>query len=254
MRAWEEAGLQAYAKDPRSKWWCGYQGQVNVVLDEFRGGVDISHLLRWFDRYPCTVETKGASRPLVAEKIWVTSNLDPRQWYPDLDEETVSALLRRLNITHFNYFFSLMAYGWLSGKRSKKGSWRRSFQRVGRNLRTAAFRYPLGMAGRLGGYYVGGPVGSAIGGYVADRYGYQPKKHWKRAKLTSNKIRMIGSNPPKHRFGSNPGNNYGSNPGHIIGSNPSGPIVVPSKGKKTMVRPIVHVPNRRYKFARKRVF
>jgi len=25
----------------------GYKGQKNVVLDEFRGGIDISHLLRW---------------------------------------------------------------------------------------------------------------------------------------------------------------------------------------------------------------
>lgn len=71
-------------------------------MDEFRGGIDVAHLLRWLDRYPCCVETKGSSRPLLARKIWITSNLDPRQWYPDLDEDTRAALLRRLNITHFN--------------------------------------------------------------------------------------------------------------------------------------------------------
>lgn len=38
-RAWDEAGLDAYPKDPRTKFWCGYQGQANVVLDEFRGGI-----------------------------------------------------------------------------------------------------------------------------------------------------------------------------------------------------------------------
>jgi hypothetical protein len=49
-RAWEEAGSDAYPKDPRSKFWCGYRGERNVVIDEFRGGIDIAHLLRWFDR------------------------------------------------------------------------------------------------------------------------------------------------------------------------------------------------------------
>lgn len=100
--AWEEAGMDAYSKDPRSKFWCGYQGQSNVVIDEFRGGIDIAHLLRWLDRYPVRVEIKGSSRPLIGNNFWITSNLDPRQWYPEADEETVNALLRRLAITHFN--------------------------------------------------------------------------------------------------------------------------------------------------------
>lgn len=101
-RAWAEAGLDAYGKDPRSKFWDGYQDQQHVVVDEFRGGIDISHLLRWTDRYPVRVEIKGSSKPLCATTIWITSNLDPRLWYPELDSETVDALLRRLTITHFN--------------------------------------------------------------------------------------------------------------------------------------------------------
>lgn len=31
-RAWDEAGIEAYSKDPRTKFWCGYQGEANVVL------------------------------------------------------------------------------------------------------------------------------------------------------------------------------------------------------------------------------
>ncbi len=101
-RAWEEAGLDAYCKDPRTKFWDGYQHQLNVVIDEFRGGIDIAHLLRWFDRYPVRVEIKGCSRPLLAERIWITSNLCPERWYPDLDAETLGALMRRLIVTEFN--------------------------------------------------------------------------------------------------------------------------------------------------------
>jgi len=31
-RAWEEAGLHAYSKDPRSKWWDGYRAQEHVII------------------------------------------------------------------------------------------------------------------------------------------------------------------------------------------------------------------------------
>lgn len=101
-RAWQEAGMEAYPKDPRSKFWFGYQSQAHVVLDEFRGGIDVAHMLRWLDRYPVYVEIKGASRPLVATTFWITSNRNPREWYPELDTETLSALLRRMDITHFH--------------------------------------------------------------------------------------------------------------------------------------------------------
>lgn len=75
---------------------------VNVVIiDEFRGDIDISHLLRWFDRYPVIVEVKGSSAPLIAENIWITSNLHPSNWYPLLDSVTYAALERRLEITEF---------------------------------------------------------------------------------------------------------------------------------------------------------
>lgn len=33
-RAFEEAGIDCYVKGPRTKWWCGYTGQANVVIDE----------------------------------------------------------------------------------------------------------------------------------------------------------------------------------------------------------------------------
>lgn len=102
-RAWEEATLTGYPKDPCTKWWCGYANHQNVVIDEFRGQIGISHLLRWFDRYPTLVETKGGTCVLSATNFWITSNLSPESWYPDLDQETVSALRRRFTtVVHFN--------------------------------------------------------------------------------------------------------------------------------------------------------
>jgi len=102
-RAWDEAGLLAYPKDPSTKWWDGYRGNAEVIIDEFRGRIAIEHILRWLDRYPVLIETKGGATVLNATRIWLTSNVDPRLWYPESNIESVEALLRRLNITHFNY-------------------------------------------------------------------------------------------------------------------------------------------------------
>lgn len=101
--AWDEATFDAYPKDPNTKFWDGYVGQQHVVIDEFRGSISISHLLRWFDRYPVIVEIKGSSCVFKAEKIWITSNLSPDDWYPDLDSETKAALRRRFTkVVHFD--------------------------------------------------------------------------------------------------------------------------------------------------------
>ena len=100
-RAWEESGLDAYPKDPRTKFWCGYRGHEHVVVDEFRGGIDIAHILRWLDRYPVRVEIKGSSVPLCATRLWFTSNTHPSQWWPDLDVATLNAFYRRVEIVDF---------------------------------------------------------------------------------------------------------------------------------------------------------
>lgn len=93
--AWSQAGWEAYPKDPNSKFWCGYRGQPNVVIDEFRGGININHLLRWTDRYPVIVEIKGSAKVFTSTQIWITSNLHPKDWYPELDSDTYDALMRR---------------------------------------------------------------------------------------------------------------------------------------------------------------
>lgn len=85
-----------FDKNPLTKWWDGYRGQPLVLIDEFAGRVDITNLLRWLDRYPCTVEVKGYSLPLEACRFWITSNLHPREWYPDAHRNHVDALLRRI--------------------------------------------------------------------------------------------------------------------------------------------------------------
>lgn len=100
-RAWLEAGVDCYVKDPNTKWFDGYVGQPNCVIDEFDGKVSLNHILRWLDKYPVRVETKGGSVPLLVRKWFLTSNVDPRNWYIDIDPEQLVALMRRLTVVHF---------------------------------------------------------------------------------------------------------------------------------------------------------
>lgn len=92
---------QAYIKDPRTKWWNGYLMEKEVIIDDFgEGGIDINHLLRWFDRYKCYVEVKGDMCPLMADKFIVTSNFHPDDVYQKdgISHKQISALLRRIVI------------------------------------------------------------------------------------------------------------------------------------------------------------
>lgn len=103
----------AYIKDPRTKWWNGYMFEKEVIIDDFGpGGIDINHLLRWFDRYKCYVETKGGMMPLCAETFIITSNFHPNELYRSINiryegnstTENISthpqlpALLRRISL------------------------------------------------------------------------------------------------------------------------------------------------------------
>lgn len=79
------------------KWWDGYDGHEDVIIDDFRGDFCTFHeLLRILDRYPYTVETKGGSRQLLARRIWLTSCLPPEKIYQRCEED-VQQLLRRID-------------------------------------------------------------------------------------------------------------------------------------------------------------
>lgn len=91
----------AYIKEPRTKWWNGYLNEKTCIIDDFGpGGIDINHLLRWFDRYKCLVENKGGMIPLQVETFIVTSNFKPADIFKWGDERhpQLPALERRIVI------------------------------------------------------------------------------------------------------------------------------------------------------------
>lgn len=84
---------------PRSSssavWWEGYNGQGDVIIDDFYGSMPYQTLLRIMDRYPMKVETKHGSFEFSARRLWITSNQHPLQWYPQGDRY---AFMRRVEV------------------------------------------------------------------------------------------------------------------------------------------------------------
>lgn len=112
---WGDAGTGktrlAYEENPsaypvplrkdKSLWFDGYDGQEALIIDDFYGGcIHYPQLLRLLDGYKYNAPVKGGFVPGKWTKIVITSNQDPRSWYPG---GLTDALKRRLNkIVHFN--------------------------------------------------------------------------------------------------------------------------------------------------------
>jgi len=99
--AWEQ-DPSSYMKVSTHKWWDGYTGQENVILDDYRPSKEMPFhfLLNLFDRYPLSVEVKGGMAEFVTKKIFVTSPYSPEQICSQLDwigVEAKAQLMRRID-------------------------------------------------------------------------------------------------------------------------------------------------------------
>lgn len=93
---------EPYRKNPGTKWWCDYDGEGCVILD------DVSHndiqplrmFLRLLDRYPLQIETKGGQCYAGWTRVWITSNEPPCEWFPTTAYGPGEPLYRRLEQEH----------------------------------------------------------------------------------------------------------------------------------------------------------
>lgn len=97
-RARELLGDRVYCKSgSNSKWWEGYDGHEDVVIDDFRDSSwPLLDLLAVTDRYGHRVECKGGSRQLLARRIVITSIDHPREYYKEAKREPMKQVYRRL--------------------------------------------------------------------------------------------------------------------------------------------------------------
>lgn len=83
--------------DYENGWWDGYDGESVICLDEFYGGIKFSSLLRWLDGYQLRLKIKGGFTYAQWSKVYITSNVEPSQWYPNIVDERKNALMRRFS-------------------------------------------------------------------------------------------------------------------------------------------------------------
>lgn len=60
-----------------SQWWCGYDGEPLVIIDDFAETASFRDTLKILDVYNVLVANKGGHTWLKAEIIWVTASFPP---------------------------------------------------------------------------------------------------------------------------------------------------------------------------------
>jgi hypothetical protein len=111
-KAFEETEQAPYMHSGGT-WFDGYDGQPDVIFDDFGGSeFKLTYLLKLLDRYPMRVPVKGGFASWVPRRIWITSNYSPKEWFPNAKEEHVKALLRRFaKVVRFRRLISMGPHG-----------------------------------------------------------------------------------------------------------------------------------------------
>lgn len=78
-----------------SLWFDGYQKQKILLIDEFYGWMPYSQLLRLTDGYCLRLGVKGSHAYSGWEKIYITSNVHPDKWYPNLFPDGMAPAFER---------------------------------------------------------------------------------------------------------------------------------------------------------------
>jgi hypothetical protein len=102
-RAACDEAVNPYWKNPAHRWWDGYEGQQDVIIDDIRCDfAKFSEWLRLFDRYPVQVEVKGGTRNFISKRIFITAPVRPEEMWQSRTAEDLNQLMRRIEvIKHF---------------------------------------------------------------------------------------------------------------------------------------------------------
>jgi hypothetical protein len=86
----------------RPLYWDDYDGHKCIVIDEFMSPpyVDFATFLRWLDGHRVAIDCRNVGKYGEWTHVFITSNIDPDSWYPDLNGEHIKALNRRLTLIH----------------------------------------------------------------------------------------------------------------------------------------------------------
>lgn len=79
-----------------SVFWNGYEGESIILIDDFHSNLKLDYMLRLLDIYPMRLNTKGGYTYRTAKKIFITSNIEIDNWYPNCHSRHREAIKRRI--------------------------------------------------------------------------------------------------------------------------------------------------------------
>jgi len=95
-----DTAVNPYVHDG-SCWFDGYADHADVIIDDYTGSIQLDVFLKLLDRYPMQVPIKGGYVNWVPRRIFITSNLQPTDWYPKATGQQHAAIQRRLDTMEF---------------------------------------------------------------------------------------------------------------------------------------------------------
>lgn len=102
---------EVYFKPVDSNWWDGYHGQPCVIIEDFRGELALSTMLRLADKYPMRVPVKGGYMQFNSKRIYITSNTDIDEWFNTSQkgyDASMAAFKRRITMKKkFNIMYKI---------------------------------------------------------------------------------------------------------------------------------------------------
>lgn len=107
----QKLGDKFYAKLAANKWWDKYQGEDNVLIEDFdiTQAYQVQYLKLWGDKYAFPVEVKNGADYIRPKRIIVTSNYSIRQiWSKKEDYEPIE---RRFKQVHRDVHWSKNPFG-----------------------------------------------------------------------------------------------------------------------------------------------
>lgn len=104
--SYARANYPDYYTKNLNKWFCGYQKEPFIILDDISPRQHyLQDLMKtWLDRYPFQAETKGSSTFIRPELFILTSQYTPEECFED--PNTVEAIRRRCTVIHMDKPFS----------------------------------------------------------------------------------------------------------------------------------------------------
>jgi len=82
-----------------TRWWEGYDGHADVIIDDYRCNFcHFSELLRLFDEYPLQLQVKGGTVQFRARDIVITAPHRPENMWAGRTAEDLGQLMRRIEV------------------------------------------------------------------------------------------------------------------------------------------------------------